>query len=346
MQNTAAIKKFTPRLSRREIFTIILLILEFVVFSIIANHFLTVANLRSVLRNATDMAVVSIGMTMVIILGGIDISVGSALGVVAIVVGWLIQAEVAPVLIGIVAIGIGTLIGLLNGCLITFLNIPDIIATLGTANILRAIVFGMLGGRWLTGLPAVFGPLAQGQVFGIPSSVFILLIFYTAFWYLLTHRAFGRHVYAVGNSVEAATLAGINARRTRILSYTILGALVGFASLLYVGRLGSVEITVGVDLPISCIAAVFIGGASVLGGRGSVIGTLAGVLFMAVMHNGIVLLGIPSLWERAVIGALIILSVVADLIINRRSELEKRKQLSNRRQITTTLPEMAEGTSV
>jgi ribose transport system permease protein/AI-2 transport system permease protein len=193
----------------------------------------------------------------------------------------------------------------------------------------------MLGGRWLTGLPPVFGPLAQGLFFGIPSSVFILVFFYALFWYLLTHRPFGRHIYAVGNSLEAATLAGIDARRTRVLSYAILGSLVGFASLLYVGRLGSVEITVGIDLPIACIAAVFIGGASVLGGRGSVIGTLAGVLFMAVMKNGVVLLGIPSLWERAVVGALIILSALADLAVNRRSELEKRRQLYRQRQATT-----------
>jgi ribose transport system permease protein/AI-2 transport system permease protein len=335
MSSTGSIKKYTPKLGRREIFTITLLAIELLVFSLISENFLTFSNLRSVLRNATDMAVVSIGMTMVIILGGIDISVGSALGVVAIVVGWLIQAQVNPLLIALVGILVGTLIGLLNGVLITYGRIPDIIATLGMSNILRAVVFGMLGGRWLTGLPPVFGPLAQGLFFGIPSSVFILVFFYALFWYLLTHRPFGRHIYAVGNSLEAATLAGIDARRTRVLSYAILGSLVGFASLLYVGRLGSVEITVGIDLPIACIAAVFIGGASVLGGRGSVIGTLAGVLFMAVMKNGVVLLGIPSLWERAVVGALIILSALADLAVNRRSELEKRRQLYRQRQATT-----------
>jgi ribose transport system permease protein/AI-2 transport system permease protein len=332
MPNNITLKTFTPRLGRREIFTIILLVIEILVFSVISSNFLSVSNFRSVLRNATDMAVVSIGMTMVILMGGVDISVGSALGVVAIIVGWLIQANVNPFLIGLVAILVGTGIGLLNGLLITFGRIPDIIATLGMSNILRALVFGLLGGQWLTGLPEVFGPLAQGQVFGIPMSIFILGIFYTGFWYLLTHRPFGRHIYAVGNSVEAATLAGINPRKTRILAYATLGSLVGFASLLYVGRLGSVEITVGNDLAISCIAAVFIGGASVLGGRGSVIGTLAGVFFMAVMNNGIVLLGIPSLWQRAVVGSLILLSVAVDLLINRRAILEQRRQLSRQRE--------------
>ena len=221
-----------------------------------------------------------------------------------------------------------TLIGFFNGAVISWANIPDIIATLGTANIWRAAIFVMLGGRWLTGLPPVFSVLTRDRLLGIPVSMFILAIFYAAFWYLLTYRPFGRHIYAVGNSPEAAKLAGINAKGTRILAYSILGALVGFAALLYVGRLASVEITVGLELPIAAIAAVIIGGTSITGGRGSVIGTLAGVLFMAIMKNGIVLLGIPSLWERAVVGMLIILSVTVDLVVNRRAERQKLERLS------------------
>ncbi|HEX7975439.1 MAG TPA: ABC transporter permease [Anaerolineales bacterium] len=342
MVKNGSLKTYKPRMGRRELFTILLLVVEVLIFAIISPNFLSLSNLRSILRNSTDMAVISIGMTMVILMGGVDISVGSALGVVAIIVGWLLQANVNPLLIGLAAILVGTLIGLINGVLITFARIPDIIATLGMSNILRAMVFGMLGGQWLTGLPDVYGPLAQGQVFGVPVSIIILVIFYTGFWYLLTHRAIGRHIYAVGNSVEAATLAGIDARKTRIIAYAMLGSLVGFASLLYVGRLGSVEITVGVDLPISSIAAVFIGGASVLGGRGSVIGTLAGVFFMAVMKNGIVLLGIPSLWERAVVGALIILSVIADILINRRAVLEQRRQLAKQREAIVKMTPLME----
>jgi len=323
-----AIKAYIPKPGRREYFTIALLVLEIIIFSVASEHFLSFRNLETVLRNATDLAVVSIGMTMVILLGGIDLSVGSALGVVAIIVGWLLQAGWNPFLIAVVAIATGTLIGFFNGAVISWMNIPDIIATLGTANSWRAAIFVMLGGRWLTGLPPVFSVLTRDRVLGIPVSVFILAIFYGAFWYLLTYRPFGRHIYAVGNSPEAAKLAGINTKGTRILVYSILGALVGFAALLYVGRLASVEITVGQELPISAIAAVIIGGTAITGGRGSVIGTLAGVLFMAVMKNGIVLLGIPSLWERAVVGTLIIISVTVDLIVNRRAERQKLERLS------------------
>jgi ribose transport system permease protein len=328
LATNGAVKVYIPKPGRREYFTIALLVLEIIIFSVASEHFLSFRNLETVLRNATDLAVVSIGMTMVILLGGIDLSVGSALGVVAIIVGWLLEAGWNPLLIAVVAITTGTLIGFFNGILVSWANIPDIITTLGTSNIWRAAIFAMLGGRWLTGLPPVFSVLTRDRLLGIPVSIFILAIFYTAFWYLLTYRPLGRHIYAVGNSPEAAKLAGINAKRTRIFAYAILGSLVGFASLLYVGRLASVEITVGLELPIAAIAAVIIGGASITGGRGSVIGTLAGVLFMAIMKNGIVLLGIPSLWERAVVGTLIILSVTVDLVISRRAERQKLERLS------------------
>jgi ribose transport system permease protein/AI-2 transport system permease protein len=318
--------KYIPKPSRREIFTIILLIAEIVIFAVIAPNFLNPVNLERVLRNATDLAIVSIGMTIVILMGGVDISVGSALGVVAIIVGWMLQAGNDPILIAVVAVAVGTLIGSVNGLLITVARIPDIIVTLGTANIWRAAVFGMLNGEWLTGLPPVFATLTRGRILDIPVSVFILLIFYVLFWLVLAFLPIGRHIYAVGNSEEAAELAGIKAKRTRAIGYAILGGLVGFASLLYVGRLGSVEITVGNDLAIASIAAVVIGGASVTGGRGSVIGTLAGVLFIAIMRNGIVLLGIPSLWERAVVGILIVVFVTVDIFINYQTQRRRQQQ--------------------
>lgn len=332
MKELRALRRYLPMPSRREYFTIFLLLAEIVIFALVAENFLSVRNASTVLRNATDLAVIAIGMTMVILIGGIDISAGSALGVVAIVVGWMLQAEMHPLLITLVAVLLGTLIGTLNGLLITIGRIPDIIATLGMSNILRALVFGMLGGQWLTGLPGKFAPLIRGTFGPVPISLLLILVLYAAFWYLLTFRPFGRHIYAVGNSAEVAKLAGISARRVRVMTYALMGSLVGFGSLLYVGRLGSVEITVGNDLAISAIAAVVIGGTAITGGRGSLIGTLAGVFFMAIMKNGILLLGIPSLWERAVVGALIVLSVAVDLIVHRRVELQQRRQVERQRQ--------------
>jgi len=330
MKNKISMRRYLPKPSRREIFTIILLVVEIVIFSVISPNFLTLNNLETVLRNSTDLAVVSIGMTIVMILGGIDISVGSAMGVVAIVVGWLLEAGVFPLLIVLVAMLAGTTIGFLNGILVTRTKIPAIITTLGTSSILRALIFGMLGGMrgWLTGLQPIFSVFTRGHLFGIPIPIFLLGIIYLLFWYLMTNTSVGRHIYAVGNSEEAAKLAGISTDRIVLLSFSILGALVGFTALIYIGRLASVEITVGQDLPLSAIAATVIGGTSVKGGKGSVVGTMAGVLFIAIMKNGVVLLGIPSLWEKAVVGFLIIVSVIIDLLINKRLERRKREELS------------------
>lgn len=331
------IRVFTPRIGRREIFTLCLLVAEVAVFSLLAEHFLSTRNLNAILRNSVDLAVVAIGMTIVMIICGIDLSVGSSLGVVAILVGWMINGGWNPYLIALAAVVAGCAVGLANGFLIGFLRIPDIITTIGTQSILRAMIFFMLGGQWLTGLPPVFAPLTRGRLAGVPVSLLVVAVFYVAFWYFLTRRPFGRRIYAVGNGEETANLVGIPARRIRVLSYVVCGGLVGFAALLYVGRLGSVEITVGNDLALSAIAATVIGGTAVTGGRGSVVGTLAGVFFMSTMKNGIVLFGIPSLWERAAVGFMIIVSVKVDLMLEQRTLRKQQLQLSRQREAAWTL---------
>ncbi len=255
MEFTDVVKTFKPRIGRRELFTLFLLALEIAVFSLIADHFLSSRNIMAILRNSVDLAIVSIGMTIVMIICGIDLSVGSALGVVGILVGWMLNAGTNPALIAIVAITAGCAIGLVNGFLVSVLRIPDIIATIGTQSILRAMVFFMLGGQWLTGLPPVFAFLTRGRVMGIPTPFIVISLFYAAAWYFLTRRPTGRRIYAVGNGLETARLVGIPSRAIRMLSYVVCGGLVGFAALLYVGRLGSVEITVGNDLALSAIAA-------------------------------------------------------------------------------------------
>ena len=306
----------------------LLLVVEVVAFGLVSENFFTAGNLATVLRNSTHLAIVAIGMNIVMLMGGVDLSVGPALGIVAVIAGWMLRAGVSPWLIVPVAVAVGTTIGLANGLIITRGRVPDIIATLGMMNILRATVFAMLGGRWLTGLSGDFARLTTGNVFHIPTPVWLLVLCFGVFWFLLTYTRFGRHVYAIGNSTAAAELAGIDVRSVRTIGYGILGGLVGFSALLYLGRLGSVEITVGTALHIEAIAAVVLGGTSVKGGSGNLVGTLAGVLFMAVLRNGVVLLGIPSLWERAVIGFLILVSVAVDLLLQARRAERRRLQLA------------------
>lgn len=316
-----------PNIGRRELLTIVLLVVEIVLFSFLSKNFLTKSNIFSVLRNSSEVALVAIGMSMVMIIGGIDISVGSALGVAAILMSRVILAGQHPILAVFVGVLVGLVIGTINGILISKGQIVAIIATLGVSNVLRAAVFGLLGGHWITGLSPILPSITAGQIFGLPSTVILVLVFYTVFWYVLTHTRFGRYIHQVGNNKEAAELAGINADRVQMAAHAILGALTGFAAILYVSRMGGVEITVGGTLPLRAIAACVVGGVAVTGGRGSLIGTLAGVLFIDIMRNGIVLLGVPSLWEQFVVGVLIVLSIALDLALEKR---EERKRIVER----------------
>jgi ribose transport system permease protein len=305
-------------LAQRETVIAVLLIVEFCAFAVFADGFATSGNLGNVLRDATQLGLIAAGMTLLIIQGGIDVSVGSMLGVVAYVCGKLLTEGTSPVLVLLAALALGALLGLGNGLLVTAARIPPIIATLGTMNVWRAVIFILLAGEILTGIPSFSPTLERESVAGVPLVFGLVIAIYAALWYLLRHRVFGRTLYALGNNEEAARLAGLPVRRTRLLSYALLGLLVGLAALTYTMRVPSVEVTIAQDYALLAIAAVVIGGASITGGTGSIVGTFMGVLFVGFLRNGLVVLGIPSLWEQAALGAFILLSVGADQIVNRR----------------------------
>lgn len=311
-------KKYIPQPGRREYITFLLLLIEIVIFGLSAKNFFLASNLYQVIQNAAEIALISIGMNIVIILGGIDLSVGSMLGVVAVIVGYMLEAGINPIYIVAVAIITGVFLGFLNGFIVSKLKIPDFVTTLATMNILRAAIFWMLGGKWLTGLPGVFSPITTAKIGSIPVLLFIIILVYALFYFILNYTTFGRNLYAVGSNVNSAKLAGINIDRIKILAYSILGGIVGIATIFYVARMGSVEMTVGSNTALDCIAAVIIGGTGIKGkgGKGTLVGTLAGVFFIAFMHNGIVILGVPSLLENCIIGLLIIVALLSDIVIN------------------------------
>lgn len=316
-------KTYIPKPGRREYFTIILVLVEILFFSIFTDHFFTIGNITQVLQNSAELAIIAIGMTLVIISGGIDLSVGSILGIVAVIAGNAIMLNINPILIVIIAVLAGTILGLINGAIISLLRMPAIIVTLATMNIGKALVFAMLGGAWLTGIPPVYNGLTVYKILGIPLVFYIVILFYVVFYYVFTYRPFGRHVYAIGANTESANLAGINEKKVRMYSHALLGGIVGVASILYIARMGSVEMTIGHDLPLQVIAAVIIGGTAITGGRGSIIGTFMGVLFISIMRNGIVIMGVPSLWENSIIGILILLSLTFDIFMQKRHEKNK-----------------------
>ena len=297
-----------------------LLLAEIVLFTVLSDTFLTAGNLANVALNSVDLALIAAGLTFVIILGGIDVSTGPALGVVAWCVGTLTLAGMPPLLVVVLAVGLGCLMGLLNGVLVSVLNVTAIIATLGTAAVWQTVLFALWGGSDLFA-PPVSTYAASERLLGIPTSAFLAVAAYLVLWYVSRYRAFGRHVYAVGNDEEGARLSGVRVRRVQIAAFVLVGGMVGLAAIVYMARIGVVQASSGADLSLAAIAAVVVGGTSITGGRGSVIGTLFGVAFIAILQNGVVLIGVPPLWNGVLVGAFILIAVAVDVLSERLSPL-------------------------
>lgn len=308
----------------RQMVVPLLLLGELALFAALSENFWTSGNIANVLLNSVDLALIAGGLTFVIILGGIDISTGPALGVVAWVVGTLTVTGLPAILVVAAAVALGCIVGLLNGLLVSVLNVTAIIATLGTAAVWQTVLFGLWGGSDLFA-PPVSIYISSHRTVGMPTVAFFVLVVYLALWYVSRYRAYGRHVFAVGNDAEGARLSGLNVRRVSLATYVLVGAMVGLGAVVYMARVGVVQASSGADLSLAAIAAVVVGGTSITGGRGSVIGTLFGVLFIAVLQNGVVLTGIPPLWNGVLVGAFILLAVGIDVTSERISQ---RRRLS------------------
>lgn len=299
----------------RDLGVFVFVAVEIAVFSFASANFLTLPNIANIMLNSADLALIAAGMTLVILLGGIDVAVGSVLGLVALVVGTATLAGLPPLLVVALAALLGTAIGALHGTLVTRGLVPAIIATIGMLAVWRAAHFGLWAGSDVFA-PPVTG-LVTARVLGIPGITFFVLACYAALAYVMRYRVFGRNVYAIGNDPEAARLSGIRVTRVTIGAYALLGGLVGLASVVFMTRTGVIQAYSGQGLELSVIAAVVVGGTSITGGRGTVLGTLGGVVFVAVLQNGVVLLGVPPLWNGLLLGAFILLSVSADALIGR-----------------------------
>ncbi len=290
-----------------------------ILFTLQSEYFLTERNLVTVLRNSVDLAVIGAGMTLIIIMGGIDVSVGGILAVAAIFIGRAYQADLPDSVVVPIGLAAATFLGALNGVIIAKARVPAIIATLGSMYIFIAVLYLVIGGTWIHGLPKTLSFLILGNLFGIPSGVFIIGFVYVLCWILLRRQVWGRHLRGIGCDEPAARLVGINVDRVKIQAYALLGLLAGLAAVLYVARLRNVEVNIGTNIALEAIAATILGGANIRGGVGSLAGTLLGVFFIKLVQNGLVLIGVSSLWETVVIGALLITVLTLDAFETKRS---------------------------
>ena len=296
-------------LVRPEAPALVFLAVLLVAFTLANDRFLTPSNLESIVDSVAVLGVVALAVNQVVLSGEIDISTGSMLGLCAVAAG-----AVALSTGGIV---VPLLAGALNGALVTLGRIPSIIVTLGMLYALRGVILLVTGGTWITGVPESTRFMGTGKVLGISVPVLILFGLFFVMELVNRHSTWGRNVFAVGGNRRAARFAGLPVNRVRFAAFALVGVFVGIASLIYLGRAGSVQTNTGVGLELQVVAAVVIGGTSIAGGRGSSLAALTGAVLIGVILNGLILLGVPGIWQDAVLGALILLAVATDVLRRR-----------------------------
>lgn len=282
------------------------LIILFILMSCTNEYFLTSDNLTSVLRQVSINAIIAIGMTCAILTGGIDLSVGTIMALAGTMMSGLMVTSGVPMMLAIIiGLLIGTAFGALNGFLAAYGKMPPIIVTLGAMIIAKGIALIYTGGYPISGLPQAFAFFGRESVWGIPVPIILMALLYLIATVILNHTAFGRYVYAIGGNEEAARLSGIRVNRIKIMVYMISGFTAAFAGLIFSSRVMSGQPNAGVGFELDAIAAVVLGGASIAGGRGAIIGTLIGAMLLGVLSNGLNLLGISPYIQYIVKGLII-----------------------------------------
>jgi ribose transport system permease protein len=306
----------------QEIVLILVIAVLWAALAVSTPAFLTSSSVVPLLVAMAPVALIGIGMTVIIITGGIDVSVASIVMVCAVIVAKTMVSSGIPLPVAVLlSVVIGGLLGLINGVLIAYGRVHAIIITFGTANLFKFLGLQIFGGTTVDNIPGTldfFGRGAAGRTLGIPHSFLIMLVIAALAWYYLRHTAGGRHLYAIGNDADAARLAGVKVQRRVLLAYVLTGALTGLAACFVIARgTSTLAPNVGAGMELAAIAAVVIGGTSIMGGRGSVLGTILGALLVQTVTSGVTQLGWRSQLSSLFIGIFILIAVGADLLRQR-----------------------------
>lgn len=298
---------------------LLILLVMWVVLSILSPNFRTVGNLLEITLQTAVIALIAAGSTLVIISGGIDLSVGSVFALSAVLGGMMFTWSGSLALGLLTTLGAGAALGLCNGLLITGVRVPPFIATLGMMGIARGFAYILSGGIPIYGLDERYRFIGQGKVFDIiPVPTLIVIAVYAIFYVVMNYTRFGRFIYSIGSNSEAARLSGINVPLVLVGIYTIAGLMSGLASTIEAGRLATVQPAGGNGYELLAIGAVLIGGASTFGGEGSILATLVGAVMVTTIRNGLTILGVNAFWQYVVNGAVIIAAVAIDQYRRRR----------------------------
>ncbi|MTI60497.1 MAG: ribose ABC transporter permease [Firmicutes bacterium] len=296
----------------RELSSLIGLIVLCTILAIISPAFLSVTNILNVLVQVAVISVIAAGSTFVILTGGIDLSVGSILGLCGVMTAAVLKSTGNPLLAVLTGVLLGAFLGLVNGVVISIGKVPAFVTTLGMMSVARGIAFIYTRGRPISGFPDGFRYIGSGYIGDIPFPVIEAIIIFLIAAYVLKKTPFGRYVYAIGSNEVATKLSGIKTNKYKIMVYAISGLLSGFAAIMFIGRINSGHPLAGDGYELDAIAAVVIGGTSLSGGKGTVFGTLIGALIMGVIRNGLNLLNVDAFWQGVVLGVVIVVAVLID----------------------------------
>ena len=297
---------------RRESAILLALVVIMGAIGTVESNFLSGSNLYLVSRQISFVAIVALGELFVILHGGIDLSVGSIMALAGMVAGYCMKIEIQPALAVLIGTSAGLLMGIINGALIAYVRIAPFIVTLGMLSFASGVVLGLTKGWPITEIPESFLPVAQGSFLALPIPVWIMLLIAVVAHVVLTYTAFGRRTYAMGGNEQATFLSGIDVSRIKFVLYMISAACASIAGIILVARFNSAQADTGKGWELDAIAAAVIGGTSLSGGSGSVLGVLIGACIMGVIKNGLVLMRVSSYWQTAIIGIIIVLAVVLD----------------------------------
>lgn len=296
----------------RQFGLLFILIIIIAAFSVMSPYFFNMNNVWNVLRQVSTTAIAAVGMSLIILMGDIDLSVGSVYAFLGIVVGYALLSTGSTVLAIIIALGIGAVIGLISGTITSKGKIPAFVTTLAIMSILRGAAYIMTKGNPVSVTNNNFKFIGTGYVGSIPVPVILMILMYLIGIFITTKTRFGRYVYALGGNEQATKWSGINTDKIKIMVYTFAGVLYGLSALILCARLGSGQPNAGQGAEMDVITAVILGGTSLSGGKGTIVGTFIGVMIIGVLNNGLTLLDVSSYWQQVIKGIIIIAAVLFD----------------------------------
>ena len=310
-------KKIVDLLKSRIIYVFLLVMLVF--FSITSPNFLTVRNLMNIVKQVAIYGIASVGMTYVILLGGIDLSIGSIISLVNILAPYvMVNMGMNPIIAVIATLAVSTLIGFLNGLIIARLKMPELIVTFASQTIFAGLAYMICNGTPISRFPDSFLNLGQGYVGIIPVPAIIMVIVFVIGWFISEKTYFGRYFYALGGNEEAAQLSGINVRQVKYLVYSLSGFFAGLAGLVMLARANTGQPNAGQGYEFDVITCVVLGGVSTTGGSGKMSNVVAGVMIIGVLQNGMVLLDVSSYMQMVVKGIILLIAVGSDCVQRQR----------------------------